>query len=74
MIRTNSSNKIIILSLAIVLILGSLPIDSFALSKTENSHKVYASSPFPIAKRHLRGAWISTTLNLDWPSKETKKQ
>lgn len=72
MIKTNSFNKIIILSLAIVLILGSLPIDSFVLSKAENSHKVYASSPFPIAKRHLRGAWISTTLNLDWPSTEAK--
>lgn len=28
----------------------------------------WAADDLPIAKRHLRGAWISTTLNLDWPS------
>lgn len=55
-------SKSIIFCLAIVLILVALPIHSFAISEPQA----------PIAKRHLRGAWISTTLNLDWPSAEVR--
>jgi len=31
----------------------------------------YIPAEMLISKRHLRGMWISTVLNLDWPSKET---
>lgn len=32
----------------------------------------YIPYEMPITTRHLRGLWISTVLNLDWPSAETR--
>lgn len=55
MLTRSSFSKNLVTFLAVVLILVALPIQSFALN-------------LPMAERHLRGAWISTTLNLDWPS------
>lgn len=55
--------------LAMVLVLVALPTYSFAISNPWDPYKEYMQNS--IAKRQLRGAWISTTLNLDWPSTET---
>lgn len=66
--RINLKRNIVFI-VAIALILLELPISVFATSNPWEPYKEYMKSS--IAKRHLRGAWISTTLNLDWPSKET---
>ena len=38
-----------------------------------NAYEKFIPAETPILKRHLRGAWISTVVNLDWPSTETVK-
>jgi uncharacterized lipoprotein YddW (UPF0748 family) len=35
-------------------------------------YEEYLPDEMPSVNRHLRGTWISTVLNLDWPSVETK--
>lgn len=60
MLTKNNLNRLIISCLALVLVLGSLPVNSFASDSLNPS------------KRHLRGAWISTVINLDWPSTEVR--
>ncbi|NLY17578.1 MAG: family 10 glycosylhydrolase [Clostridiaceae bacterium] len=35
-------------------------------------YKQYIPKEMPVTTRHLRGLWISTVLNLDWPSAETR--
>lgn len=37
-----------------------------------DSYTQYLPGETPIVKRHLRGTWISTVVNLDWPSSETR--
>lgn len=65
--KTNLS-RLIIFCMAIVLVLVALPIRSFAVSNPWDPYKEYLPEKASITKRHLRGAWISTTQNLDWPS------
>lgn len=62
--------KLIILVVAISLIILELPIIGFAASNPWDPYIQYMKNS--ISKRQLRGAWISTTLNLDWPSSETR--
>lgn len=58
--------------LAIVVMLTILPINAFAEVKPWDAYAKYIPNKTPAAKSHLRGAWISTAINLDWPSLETK--
>ena len=69
MLSKSSYSKFMIFFLAMVLVLVALPTYSFAISNPWDPYKEYMQNS--IAKRQLRGAWISTTLNLDWPSTET---
>ena len=69
MLNKSSYSKFMIFFLAMVLVLVALPTYSFAISNPWDPYKEYMQNS--IAKRQLRGAWISTTLNLDWPSTET---
>lgn len=48
----------------------SVPLDVIAAAW--DPYAQYIPSYTPIAKRHLRGAWISTVVNLDWPSSAAK--
>ena len=69
MLIKNNSSRLITFCLAIVLLLVAVPIRSFAAEPWE-PYEEYLPENMPIVKRHLRGAWVSTTLNLDWPSTE----
>ena len=73
MLLKNSLSRFISICIATILILVALPIHSFAASKPWDKYTQYIPNTTPITKRHLRGAWISTTINLDWPSVETRK-
>lgn len=49
-----------------------LPIHSFAAANPWDEYKEYIPVEAPVEKRHVRGLWVSTTINLDWPSIETR--
>lgn len=57
--------------LVILSLLISLPLEAFAAPVPWEPYNQYLSDSTPAVKRHLRGVWISTVINLDWPSKST---
>ena len=58
--------------IAFLMFISILPLNSFAQAKPWAPYEKYIPSETPLAKRHFRGAWISTVINLDWPSVETR--
>ena len=56
----------------IIMLLIILPMQSFAISNPWDKYIQYMPEKMPVVKRDFRAAWISTTLNLDWPSVETR--
>jgi len=59
--------RLMLLFLAAVIVLLSLN----ASASPWEPYEHYIPAEMLISKRHLRGMWISTVLNLDWPSKGT---
>lgn len=57
----------------IIIMLAVLPLNVLAEVKPWDAYVQYIPDKTPVVKRHLRGTWISTVLNLDWPSPETGK-
>lgn len=53
-----------------LIFLTSLPLK--ALAAAWDPYVQYFPASTPVIKRQLRGAWISTVVNLDWPSSKTK--
>jgi uncharacterized lipoprotein YddW (UPF0748 family) len=64
-------NRIIIAAILIVISQTIIPSQSFAAETPYDPYRQFIPLQMPVLKRHLRGVWISTVLNLDWPSKET---
>lgn len=60
--------SLMLLFLAAVMVLLSLN----AAASPWEPYDHYIPAEMLVSKRHLRGMWISTVLNLDWPSKETR--
>lgn len=56
-----------------ILILAFFPVHGFAAVQSWDQYTSYIPQNPPIVKRHLRGAWVSTTINLDWPSKASSQ-
>ena len=73
MLNKNYFSRLIAYCIATIIILVALPTHSIASSEPWDQYKQYIPNESPISKRHLRGAWISTVINLDWPSVETRK-
>ena len=48
-------------------------INVYASSQPWDPYTKYIPSETPTAKRQLRGTWITTVVNLDWPSAKTSK-
>lgn len=48
----------------------AIPAQSFAAEMWEQ-YSEYIPEYTPVEKRQLRGAWISSVINLDWPTKST---
>ncbi|KJF27144.1 hypothetical protein TZ02_09625 [Clostridium aceticum] len=65
-------NKLISICIVIMLMVAALPIHGFAASNPWDPYNRYLPNQTPTAKRHLRGTWVSTVVNLDWPSVETR--
>lgn len=45
----------------------------FAAANPWDAYSNFIPNETPVVKRQLRGTWISTVVNLDWPSAEAKK-
>ena len=58
--------------LAFLMLITVLPLNLFAQSNPWTPYVEYIPSETPLAKRHFRSVWISTVINLDWPSVETR--
>ena len=72
MLNKRYLSKFIVYCIAFVVLLVGLPAHAFATSTPWDQYKQFIPNESPIVKRHLRGAWISTVINLDWPSVETR--
>ncbi|SDK71962.1 family 10 glycosylhydrolase [Natronincola ferrireducens] len=72
MLGKNHFNKLIVFCIATLLIVATLSTHSFATPKPWDPYKQFIPNEAPVVKRHLRGAWISTVINLDWPSIDTR--
>jgi uncharacterized lipoprotein YddW (UPF0748 family) len=59
--------------LAAAITFALLSSDVLAEAKPWDPYSRYIPEKTPVVKRHLRGVWISTVLNLDWPTPETRK-
>lgn len=58
--------------IAVILSINVLPVSIFAANAWD-AYSDFIPNHTPVAKRELRGAWISTVINLDWPSADAKK-
>ncbi|WP_242837285.1 family 10 glycosylhydrolase [Alkaliphilus transvaalensis] len=65
--------KNLVFFMVTLIIITTLPLHTFATSNPWDQYAHYLPKETPIAKRDLRGTWISTVINLDWPSAETIK-
>jgi uncharacterized lipoprotein YddW (UPF0748 family) len=59
--------------LIISIAFAALPIYASTEVTPWDAYKQYIPDKTPVVKRHLRGTWISTVINLDWPSSQTSK-
>ncbi|ABR49789.1 protein of unknown function DUF187 [Alkaliphilus metalliredigens QYMF] len=73
MLTKNKVSKLISICIVGILMITALPLHSFAIEEPWDQYNQYLPRETPVTKRHLRGAWISTVINLDWPSVETAK-
>lgn len=62
------------ISITIILLLSlvNMSVPLAVLAAAWDPYAQYIPAGTPVAKRHLRGAWISTVVNLDWPSSATR--
>lgn len=57
--------------LACIIMFACLPINTLAEVTPWSPYEQFIPPETPVVKRDLRAAWISTVINLDWPSAET---
>ena len=70
----NKNYKRFITALLITFVMLSiLPVNVLAQTRPWGPYEQYIPSETPSVKRHLRGTWICTVINMDWPSRETSK-
>jgi uncharacterized lipoprotein YddW (UPF0748 family) len=70
-IRKSKFQKAVGIFLVMLMSIVAIPMESFA-STNWRDYSEYIPPSTPVAKRHLRGAWISTVVNLDWPSAQAR--
>lgn len=56
----------------VIFTLSILTVNLSAQTQPWSPYSKYIPNETPVEKRQLRGTWISTVVNLDWPSKETR--
>lgn len=69
---TKRFKRVVSIILSTVIMFGILPVHIFAEEDPWEEYKENIPQTAPILKRQLRGAWISTVANLDWPSAKTR--
>ncbi|MDQ2087575.1 family 10 glycosylhydrolase [Herbivorax sp. ANBcel31] len=67
-----TQKRIVSFFVAFLMIFTSLPLNVFAQPKPWTPYEEYIPEETPLVKRHLRAVWLTTVLNLDWPSVETR--
>lgn len=72
MFKKTSAKRFAGILLAIVMILQLMPVNIIAEAEPWDPYSQYIPNETPVVKRHLRATWISTVINLDWPSVETR--
>ncbi|MBM7616231.1 family 10 glycosylhydrolase [Alkaliphilus hydrothermalis] len=73
MLGKNSFRRIMTIFMVNILLFTALPIFAFAATEPWDEFSQYLPQETPAVKRDLRATWISTVINLDWPSSETSK-
>ena len=58
--------------IAVMVSVNILPANTFAANAWD-AYSNFIPNETPVVKRQLRGTWISTVVNLDWPSADVKK-
>ncbi|TYQ16142.1 UNVERIFIED_CONTAM: uncharacterized lipoprotein YddW (UPF0748 family) [Acetivibrio alkalicellulosi] len=58
--------------IAILMFVTTVPVNLFSQATPWSSYLEYIPNETPLVKRHLRGVWLTTVLNLDWPTVETR--
>ena len=67
-----SLHKIKILSIIYILVLFFLfPLESYSNLEPWDEYSKYIKTP--VSKKEVRGIWIASVVNLDWPSKKTSE-
>ncbi|NLD46907.1 MAG: family 10 glycosylhydrolase [Clostridiaceae bacterium] len=61
------------LFIVVVLVFSLIPVGIFAQTFPWTPYSKYIPDKAPVVKRELRGAWVCTVLNMDWPSLDTIK-
>lgn len=72
MINKKRATLLIAAFIAVVMSINSYPTNIFAANAWD-AYSNFIPNETPVAKRQLRGTWISTVVNLDWPSADVKK-
>lgn len=72
MLKQRGLKRCTVILLSVILLIVNLPLHALAGYDPWDAYSQYIPNDTPVSKRQLRAAWISTVVNLDWPSKETK--
>lgn len=59
--------------LVFMTIMMNFSISTISASNPWEPYSQFIPKNTPVVKRHLRGMWISTVVNLDWPAGDTRK-
>jgi len=59
--------------IAAIIFINVLPVNTFATTNAWDTYSEFIPNETPVVKRELRSTWISTVLNLDWPSSDARK-
>jgi len=59
--------------IAVALAIAVMPQNVLAVANPWDPYLNFLPAETPVVKRELRGTWISTVANLDWPSGDVKK-
>lgn len=69
----NNFRRLICIFLSIIVVIGVYPVNTLAESKPWGAYEKFIPDNTPVVKRHLRGVWVCTVVNMDWPSLDTRK-
>ena len=72
MLIKKKARTILVFLLLLIILLSLLPFNVLSETNPWSAYSKYIPTETPAVKRQLRGIWITTVKNLDWPSLEAK--